>query len=229
MSDYYTLITALPWLPELQQCKQLPLSRIALDQRLSMLNDEDRKQLELIESLYHPSDQALQGLTDKDVVSQWQDRLSNVFSNTLRQRVMFHMELRTLLAALRSREAGMENPALFYGVGRWLPRIRKHWFEPGFGLDEVCSQLQPLQRVLTKGDPMLLEQTLNQWLWHDLSLCERQNHFSFDALVCFVLRWGIAERHLQQDASLALQEFNQTSKYLLSSAGLEQQLEQGIS
>ena len=225
MSDYYTLITALPWLPDLQQCKQLPLSRIALDQRLTMLNEADRKQLELVEGLFHPNDRVLQGLTDKDVVSRWQAQLNDLLSDVLRERILFHMELRTLLAALRSREAGMENPALFFGIGRWLPRIRKHWFEPGFGLDEVCPQLHQLQRIVAKNDPMLLENKMNQWLWHDLVLCERQNHFSFEALACFVLRWGIAERHLQQNANLALEEFNRASELLLSSTGLELQME----
>jgi len=227
VSDYYTLITALPWLPELDQCKQMPLSRIALDQRLTMLSDEDRQQLALIESLYYPNDQTLRGLTDKEVVQQWSDSLKRVVSEVMQQRLVFHLELRTLLAALRSRAAGMENSAHFYGVGRWLPRIRKHWFEPSFGLEEVCPQLQPLQRVLAKGDAMLLEQTINQWLWHDLALSEKQQAFSFNALACFVLRWGIAERHLNYDAEVALQEFNQANIQLLQMTGLEQQLAQG--
>ncbi|WP_415882566.1 DUF2764 family protein [Neptuniibacter sp. QD34_54] len=227
MSGYYTLITALPWLPDLEQCKQLPLSRIALDQRLTMLSDIDRQQLTLIERLYYPNEQALRGLTDKEVVHQWMDQLEQVSSEVLRQRVLFHLELRTLMAALRSRSAGMENSALFYGVGRWLPRIRKHWFEPGFGLEEVCPQLQSLQRVLAKEDALLVEQTLNQWLWQDLAFCEKQHGFGFEALACFVLRWSIAERHLNYDAEAALTEFNRVNIQLLEMTGLEQQLAQG--
>ncbi|WP_415906235.1 DUF2764 family protein [Neptuniibacter sp. QD72_48] len=227
MSDYYTLITALPWLPDLEQCQQMPLSRIALDQRLTMLSDVDRQQLALIECLYYPDEKRLRGLTDKEVVYQWADQLDQVNSDVLRQRILFHFELRTLLAALRSRAAGMENSALFYGVGRWLPRIRRHWFEPGFGLEDVCPQLQPLQRALAKEDAMLVEQTLNQWLWQDLALCEKQNGFSFEALACFVLRWSLAERHLNYDAETAFTEFNRANLQLLKITGLEQQLAQG--
>lgn len=227
MSGYYTLITALPWLPDLEQCKQMPLSRIALDQRLTMLSDGDRQQLALIEQLYYPDEQQLRAMTDKEVVQQWADQLSHVQSEVLRQRILFHLELRTLLAALRNRSAGMENSALFFGMGRWLPRIRKHWFEPGFGLEEVCPQLQPLQRVLAKQDAMLVEQTLNQWLWRDLALSEKQHGFSFEALTCFVLRWGIAERHLNYDSDTALKEFNRANLQLLEITGLEQQLAQG--
>ncbi|WP_415904554.1 DUF2764 family protein [Neptuniibacter sp. QD48_55] len=227
MSDYYTLITALPWLPDLEQCKQMPLSRIALDQRLTMLTDADRQQLALIEHLYYPDEKVLRGSTDREVVQQWTDQLNQVNSEALRQRILFHLELRTLMAALRSRSAGMENSALFYGVGRWLPRIRKHWFEPGFGLEEVCPELQPLQRVLAKEDALLVEQTLNQWLWQDLAFCEKQHRFNFEALACFVLRWVIAERHLNYEAEAALTEFKRANLQLLEITGLEQQLAQG--
>lgn len=228
MSAYYTLITALPWLPDLEQCKQMPLSRIALDQRLSMLVDGDREQLSLVEALYFPDNDYLQGNTDKQLVALWREQLEKVTSETLRQRVGYSQELMTLMAALRSRAGGIENPELFHGLGRWLPRIRQHWFEPGFGLEEYFPQSQNIQRVLAKDNPALLENVLNQMLWHDLILCERQNHFSFESVVCFVLRWGIAERHIRQNGSAALQKFNQSTNQLLSQAGLHQQLEQGV-
>jgi hypothetical protein len=228
VSSYYTLITALPWLPELEQCKQMPLSRIALDQRLTMLSDQDLEQLRLVESLYFPDSEFLQGNTDKQLVSVWREQLGGVESDTLLQRINFSHELMTLLAALRSRSGGMESPDLFHGIGRWLPRIKQHWFEPGFGLEDYFPQLSKIQRVLAKDDPALLEKVLNQMLWHDLILCERQNHFSFESVVCFVLRWGIAERHIQQDGTEALQKFNRLTGQLLGQAGLHQQLEQGV-
>lgn len=230
MADsYYTLITALPWLPDFEECHQMPLSRIALDQRLTMLVDQDLQQLQLIESLYHLNADELAAITDKTLVSGWRERLENITSDTLKQRVLFQLELRTLLAAMRMRNAGLENPNLFHGLGRWLPRIRKHWFEPGFGLDDVYPALQKLQRVKAKENPLLMTKTINRMLWDDLVLCERQNHFSFEAVVCFVLRWGIAERAIQQDGAAALAIFNSSTEHLLADAGLAQQLGQGVS
>lgn len=226
--DYYTLVTALPWLPDLDQCRQLPLSRIALEQRLSMLLEPDLQQLQLIESLYHPVAEQFEQLTDPELVARWRAQLQQVRSEPLQQRLLFQLELRTLLAAMRCRDAGLENPAQFHGIGRWLPRIRQHWFEPGFGLEEFYPQLQPLQRLRAKQNPQLLEQALNRLLWDDLTLCERQNHFSFEAVVCFVLRWGIAERHLQQQGDLALQRFNDNLSVLLTETGFARQLQQGV-
>lgn len=224
MSDYYTLITALPWLEELETCKQLPLSRIALQQRLSMLSDPDREQLELIERLYHPRSEELEHLTDKDVVQRWQAMLTEVEDRVVAQRIAFHWELRTLLAALRSRESGMEEASYFYGLGRWMPRIRKHWFEPLFGLEEVFPALLTLDRVQKKKNPHLLERQLNRILWQDLRLAEHQSYFSFTAVACFVLRWGLAERHIQYNGERAVQQFDQATAALLSSCQLAERL-----
>ena len=224
MSDYYTLITALPWLPELEQCRQLPLSRIALDQRLSMLSDVDKGQLQLVEMLYHPRASELEHLTDPEVVKRWKMTLQQVTSEEVRARIDYHLELRTLLAALRSRRSGLENASQFHGMGRWVPRIRKHWFEPLFGLEDVCPQLKQLERVLKKNEPMLLEKKLNQLLWQDLQLVERQDYFSFVAVACFVLRWGIAERHLQYCANEALGQFDQATATLLANCQLDAHL-----
>lgn len=228
MSDYYTLITALPWLPDLDQCKQLPLSRIALEQRLTMLSEQDRQQLLRVESLYHPSDPALNELTDRALVSAWQAQLELVQSQPLRECVLYQMELRTLLAALRSRSSGLENPMHFFGLGRWLPRIRKHWFEPAFGLEDVYPPVKELQRLLSKDNPMLVERYLSQLLWRDLSHTEHEHHFTFETLACFVLRWGIAEQYIQHDGVLALERFNHSAAALLASTDLELQLAQGV-
>lgn len=225
MSDYYTLITALPWLPELEQCKQLPLSRIALDRRLSMLSDQDSEQLMRLEGLYHPSQKTLLDMTDKALVLAWQNGVSAVNSSVLAQKVHFHMELRTLIAAFRSRAAGMDNPALFFGLGRWVPHIRKHWFEPGFALEGLCPYLPEIKRLLDKDRPLELETKLDQLLWQDLARTEHEYNFQFEAVVCFVLRWGIAERRLQQDGAIALKQFNQTTSRLLAGSGLDIQLQ----
>lgn len=227
MSDYYTLLTALPWLADIEQCKQLPISRIALDKRLTMLADEDRDQLVMIESLYHPNWSHFDGQVDKDLVGVWQREMSKIQSPVLLELIHFHMELRTLVGALRTRAGGVENPELFYGVGRWVVRIRKHWFEPGFGLEGVCPQLNALQRLMAKDNPVLLEQYINQQLWNSLCQAERQYHFSFEAVACYVLRWAIAERNQQHDGEVALQQFTASTKRLLEQSSLQQQLSQG--
>jgi len=228
VSSYYTLITALPWLPDFEQCKQMPLSRIALDQRLTMLDSFDQQQLSLVEALYFPDNAYLQGNTDQQLVTLWRQQADKVVSDILRQRINFSHELMAIIAAFRSRAAGMENPELFHGLGRWLPRIRKHWFEPGFGLEEFFPPLRKITNAQAKENPALLEQALNQLLWRDLVRTEREAHFSFESVVCFVLRWNIAARHLQQNGDKALQQFNLTTGHLLKQSGLSQQLEQGV-
>ncbi|WP_292953148.1 MULTISPECIES: DUF2764 family protein [unclassified Neptuniibacter] len=229
MSDYYTLLTALPWLADLEQSKQLPISRIALDRRLTMLADDDKEQLSIIESLYHPDWSHFDGQVDKDLIAVWKRKMSEVQSPVLLELINIHMELRTLVAALRSRASGVENPELFYGIGRWVVRIRKHWFEPGFGLEGICPELIALQRLMKKENPILLEQYINQQLWNGLCQAERKYHFSFEAVACYVLRWSIAERRIQHDGRVALEQFTVSTKRLLQQSNLDSQLLQGCS
>ncbi|WP_156473642.1 DUF2764 family protein [Neptuniibacter marinus] len=227
MSDYYTLMTALPWLPELEQCTQLPISRIALDRRLTMLSDEGSAQLANIEALFHPIIDHYIMLTDKDLIAQWKADMSKVESPVMLELINYQMELKTLLAALRCRAVGLDDPSQFHGAGRWVQLIKKHWFEPGFGLDRVCPQLLQLQRLMSKEKPMLVEQYYNQQLWTSLRQAEHSHHFSFEALACFVLRWAIAERCLRYDGDKAVDTFNKSRSVLLELSGLNQQLLQG--
>lgn len=229
MSDYYTLMTALPWLNDIEQCQQLPISRIALDKRLTMLSDLDGEQLQTIESVYHPNWSEFEGQVDKDVVGVWKKKMAEIQSPVILMLIDFHMELRTLMAALRSRGAGLENPELFYGIGRWVGRIRKHWFEPGFGLEAICPQVTSVQRLMAKDNPMLLEQYINQQLWESLCQAERQYHFSFDALACYVLRWTMVDKSLRQEGDSALAQFCHSNSRLLGRTNLQQQLAQGSS
>ena len=100
MSDYYTLMTALPWLPDLEQCTQLPISRIALDRRLTMMSDVDRMQLSKIEALFHPIiDQHIE-LTDKALMTQWKADMDNVESPIMLELINYQMELRIRILVL---------------------------------------------------------------------------------------------------------------------------------
>ncbi|MEM5535663.1 DUF2764 family protein [Neptuniibacter pectenicola] len=227
MSDYYTLMTALPWLPDLEQCTQLPISRIALDRRLTMLSEHDSEQLSRIEAVFNPIIDQHISLTDKDFITQWKATVQQVESPRMLALINDQMELKTLLAALRCRAGGLEDPSQFYGAGRWVQLIKKHWFEPGFGLDRVCPQLLQLQRLMAKEKPMLVEDYYNQQLWTRLRQAEHCVQFSFEALACFVLRWSIAERCLRYDGDKAVDTFNRSRSALLDRSGLNQQLLQG--
>lgn len=224
MTKYYTLVTALPNLPPLAQCKQLPISRIALDRRLTMLSNEDSLQLQLAEKLYHQSELSLENLPDKPLVLDWQRQLEKIESEAIRERIMLRLEWQTLLAALRSRREGY-SPESFFGYGRWTGLIRSHWHDPLFGLDTALPFLGKLQPLLNKSHSGELEYQLNALLWQDLLFVERSFQFTLETVICFVLRWGFAEQHIKSDASLALESFKRMSEQLLGTPAITQHLE----
>ena len=224
MTHYYTLVCALPNLPNLAACKQLPISRIALDRRLTMLSDEDLLQLQLAEKLYHQSELSLQNLPDQPLIKDWQRQLEKITSKTIQERISLRLEWQTLLAALRYRREG-HSPENFYGYGRWTGLIRSHWHDPLFGLDTAMPFFGKLQPLLNKGHSGELEDQLNALLWKDLLFVERSHQFTLETVICFVLRWGFAEKHIKSDAALALDSFKRMSEQLLGTPAITQHLE----
>ncbi|BBB28425.1 hypothetical protein [Neptunomonas japonica] len=215
MSQYYTLLTSLPHLPVLEKSRQLPISRLALESRLSMLCETDCAQLDAIEALYFPNPSVLSGLADREVVQAWKSALLLLESDVLKERIAYQLEIRSLLAALRYREAGGKNPDQFIGFGRWHSFIKNHWFEPFFGMDEFQPQIQKIARYLKENRPGHADKLLDQMLWQDLFYCEKQQGFSFSAVACYVLRWGIVSRYLSADADAALIKFDDVTRHLL--------------
>lgn len=214
--DYYTLVTALPELPPLAKCKALPISRIALDKRLSMLSEADQQQLHQAETLYHQSTDFDHGLPDQSRIQQWQLGLAAIASDTLRERIQLKLEWQSLLAALRYRQHSRLPPEQFHGLGRWTQRIRRHWHEPLFALEHALPLLAELQPLLQQQQSAALERHLADWLWRDLLFTERSHAFAFEAVACFVLRWGLAENHLNSNADQAQQTFEQLTEQLLA-------------
>ncbi|WP_114416523.1 hypothetical protein [Marinospirillum perlucidum] len=225
MSRYYTLIAALPDLPALTARQELPLSRIALDKRLTLLSEEDREQLDRVESLYHPPLTRVDNQPDQQRVLDWQRQLKEIKSPALRQLVEQRLEWQTLLAALRSRDQSGSQPEHFYGSGRWTGFIRRHWQEPLFGLDATLPFLGELAKLHKKGASGDLEAALNTYLWKELLFVERSFHFTLETLVCYVLRFGLAEKHLQSNGEEALAAFHRMTEQLLASPTLSQPLD----
>jgi len=223
--SYYTLVTALPDLPPLAKCKQLPISRIALERRLTMLEEEDLKLLRLAESLYHFGEDQQKNLSDQKRVYQWQSQLQKVHSPEIRRCIELRLEWQSLLAALRQRQQGDKGPEHFFGLGRWTTRIRQHWHEPAFGLENALPLLNELQPLMQKGAAGEVEKQINTWLWQNLIQVERSHAFTLETVICFVLRWGIAEKQIRNDADQALEAFESMADALISAPVIKEHIE----
>ena len=111
---YALLLTSLPrHAAELFSSTQTPISRIQLDNRLTLLDARDAEDLQRIEALLHWSQ--LKDETDEVIVKKSHKIIDLIADNFLKSMVLWHLESRTLLSALRQRHLGAKAPANWFG------------------------------------------------------------------------------------------------------------------
>jgi hypothetical protein len=215
------LIASLPDHGPLFGARQTPLSRIRLQQRLNLLKPRDRDLLDRITDLL---DWMRHGMarSDSEILTKARDLLPRIVSPTLKQLVTRRLELRSLVAALRSRRRGEGPPGtdVPWGFGRWMRHIRVNWSEPGFRLDHVYPQVHEMQRMLQSDDMLGVERILLEMVWRDLERIEEGHYFDFEAVVIYTLRWDLVYRWTGYDGEGAARRFDELTEQALSGVAL---------
>jgi hypothetical protein len=209
MANYYTLVPALPALAPLNKLQELPCSTLKLEQRLTMLDEHDRAQLECALRLCQRERLGDEALSDADEVQRWRDELAQIEDADLRALISDYLESRTLVAALRYRLAGQQNGHEFEGFSERLWLIQRNWQLPLFGLEGHFPWLARAREALEAGQARALEQMLLERFWERLRRFERAQMFSFAAVAAYRLRWALAEYRLRWDATAAQDSFDQ--------------------
>lgn len=201
---YAMLLSSLPYHGPLFAAKVTPLSRIRLRERFSLLEPEDRKELESIADLLdwyrHPvqkSDEEIIRLAKKVV-----PELRHPFAQDL---LVWHLEMRTVFAALRRRQQGKDIMAVDreWGYGRWLPHIKKYWQEPYFRLERVYPWLPEAVGYMERGDSVALERLLLEVAWNQLQRLEDGHVFDFERVLIYLFRWDLVGRWTVADGEAA--------------------------
>lgn len=206
---YLTLLTALPPHGPLFGAKQTPLSRLRLRMRLDWLEPDDASDLtrfaELIDWHHQHFD-----VDDEAFVQAAEQRLAQITNRFTRDLAGWRLELRTVVAALRRRNAGAPAPSARrkWGFGRWVPHITRHWREPHFRLERVYPWLPEAKRLLDDGDPLALERLLLGVVWTHLQRIGAEHYFDFEAVVVYTTRWDLVARWTCYDADAALARFD---------------------
>ncbi|KRT54816.1 DUF2764 family protein [endosymbiont of Ridgeia piscesae] len=219
---YITLLTSLPYHGELFGEQQTPISRIQLESRLRLLEPEDAVTLDAIEQLIRWANHSLDE-DDAAVAAQTQRLLEGEICSWLQQLIAYRMEIRTLMAALRRRRRGEgppERPS-GWGVGRWQRRIHANWSEPGFRLEGVFPWVLEANRLMQEEDHLGLERLLLGVTWRALERFGEGHYFDFEAVVVYVLRWGIIDRWSRYHGKAAVARFESLVEQALAGQRLE--------
>ena len=207
---YTLLLSSLPVQPaDLFSTKILPISRIQLDKRLTLLDEQDSEDLVRIERLLHWA--KMPEADDEHIVKTGMTELELIGSQFLRDIVLWRLEIRTILTALRRKHAGesMSPTDPFYGFGNRLHLIRRNWQKPDFGLGQALPWLKQAQQLMADGQTLALDKLFLNLSWQYYARLSRGHYFDFPAVVLYVLRWDLIHRWVSYDQDRALLRFNE--------------------
>lgn len=206
---YVTLVCALPALPARLDVTITPLSRIALDRRLTMLEAGDAARLAALEAVLGWDRYRLDD-TDAVIAARWaraEEAVSD--SETLSTMLRWRRDLRAVVAALRRRRAGEAAPArpdLVATAPSGLT-IRANWRLPDLGLSRLHPWLPEAERLLQAGDPLGLERHLLEVVYEKTGRWAAEHPFDFEAIALYVLRWSALERWTGRQPEAAITRF----------------------
>jgi hypothetical protein len=207
LDEYVSLISGFPNSERLFLAKLAPMSRLKLEQRLKVLDDQDRRTLSKVESVLNWSLQS-NGNSDQHINKQAKKVYEELQSDTLRSILRDKMELRTCIAALRRKARGEGAPILKnWGFGRWVDHINHFWNEPNFNLVTVFPWFPKAQQLIQQGDPEALERLILERTFKQLQRFSCQHSFDFEAVVIYVLKWNIIDRTARYNVAGAKRRF----------------------
>lgn len=207
---YAMLLASLPAHPhQLFSVSQPSVSRIQLDKRLALLDERDSEDLQRIEELLHWSQ--IKNASDEFIIKKSVEVVDSIRDHFLKSIIIWRLELRTLLSALRMRHAGFKPPPKhkFPGMGRWCDHIERNWDKNDFGIGHRLPWLMPAQQLLTQNKTYELEKLLLDLVWQYYAAECNQHYFDFPAVVIYVLRWDITNRWAHYHADEALKRFDE--------------------
>lgn len=206
--DYYTVVASLPHLPYFANVERLPLSRLRLEQRLRMLDADESRQIYQAEFLVGWR-LPVGKLGGGNIAKHYKTVLQSISQPVLLEFVEYRLDMQTVIAALRIRQAGRD-PKQYsgsWGVGRLVKHIEAHWDAADFRLGTIYPWVQEADSYLAASDAMALDRLLMDIVWRKLSRLGDRSPFGFEAITAFVFKWDILQAWLQRDAGAAKQRF----------------------
>ncbi len=209
--EYVQLMASLPALGPILAAKSPPISALRLIKRLrQMLRPEHMNEMQAAYDVLAWSKFPL-STNDSDFVNKAKAIVPKIKNTVLRKLVHDRLIQRTVVAALRRREAGQDAPVASenWGYGDIVSRIRANWRDPSFGLGPSYKWILALKDKLSSNDSSGAERTLLEASWRQALRLAVNNDFDFDAVVIYVARWNLLDSWTRYDAELAAARFGE--------------------
>lgn len=222
MNSYVELLSSLPHLSGPFRVARPPISEVQLRKRLSMLLPEDRL---FMQRLWENVLWSNIPLATEDSVQalKFERLLQDVEGSEMYGWLQWRMGVRTVLAALRRRQAGLDAPTSTqgWGVGDMMHLILRNWQQPVFGLEGRLPWLDEARLFLEQGESLLLERCILQHVWHFYERCQPESDYGFASVFLYVSRWDICHRWSCYDNERGLERFNDLVTDALNTRGID--------
>lgn len=210
---YATLICSLPAYDSLFASRNTPLSRIQLERRLKLLDEDDAHDLtilgEILDWFRHPLDRS-----DEELLSIIKVLSAQILSSSIRYYIEWRIEFRILIAALRQKHRGRRFAESSEWQGswlgsRWVSYIVKHWNEPVFGLEKALPWLTEIKPLLESEQAEELEKHILMQVWRWLEKESFGHEFDLEAVAIYRMRWDLVARWTSYKKEAAEEKFTQ--------------------
>ena len=203
-NQYYMLVGSLPAMPRhYDQAERLPISQIALQDRLRMLSESDAQIVDAIldflvwERL--PADR-----TDEEVFRHYLHAVNEMDHRFACELLHELMNLRTVVGSLRRRRLGLGPFPPFTPLAE---TIELNWKHPDFRLGARYRWIPSTEEILTSDQPFALGRTLLNYAWAYARKQSERFQFSLEAVIVYLLRWEIIYRWTNRDAAEGRDKF----------------------
>ncbi len=215
---YYMLVTSLPsFNRSMADHKELPITKIHLEDRLRFLVKKDRQAIEsLVDLITRDSFD-----TDETYLKNY-NKVYHQTKNTVLEPILnFFMDWRILTSAIRASIKGNECPKWAYkGNDNLMSTIEANWNKPYFDLHRTYPALPLLTKNMKSENTIAVENMLLELFWEYLSETAFDALFGLDAIATYILRWYILKRWLRRDFDAALTTVNKTIDNILEKTEL---------
>jgi hypothetical protein len=203
-NQYYTLIGSLPALPtHFADVERVPISSLRLDERLKMLRPEDTQTIENLTDFLAWDRQPLEK-SDEAVCRHYEAFMAHEKNPMARNVIEQAMTIRTIVAALRRRQRGLEPSS---SNGPWMEHIRRNWKHADFRLGQRFPWIREAEARLGEQPPSQADRALLEIVWKIAKRLSDEYQFTFEAVILYLVRWELVNRWTSRDAAKGREQF----------------------
>ena len=148
--------------------------------------------------------------TDEDMVRRSEKLLFEMDNPELKEWLIWRLDFRTLIAALRRRKEGEGVPGkrIRWGTGQLVMQIEKNWQHETFRLQAKYPWLAKADELLNSKQTFELEKLLLQQVWKYYDSQAAQKPFGIEEVFLYLVKWDLVNRWCSYSSLYAVERFH---------------------